>query len=494
MHPDLIFDYLLLLILSFLPMLYKFSFWLYTIQLKEYRWDRFREYLSTQQGKSAVLNFWFLLELPLFLWATTVYFDRNLELIIYPVIFYYFIVFNIFVLWKIFRKKILLPKLTFRLALTILLLIFGISSGIYYLIDLSIFNYIYSYLFFILLTAPLIIFFIILLTLPLVNYLKNKKINYAKIITKSALNPIKIWITWSYWKSSVKEYLSSILSQEWKTLSTPENINTELWVSNIILKNLTNTFKYFIAEMWAYKVWEIRTLWEIVDQKYGFLTAIWNQHIWLFWNLENIKKWKSEIQESIIKNKWILYVNWNCENIRKNKFSKELKIVKYWNYSWSDAKYKIIKTSADETEFEFNYKNISTKIKIGLIWEHQILNLIWTLAFCFDLWFKITDIKQYIQKLKIPKHTLQIIKKWKKTFIDDTHNLSKEGLLAWLNILKNYSWEKILVVDDILELGKEAKQTHIDIWKKIAEEKIVDKVIFCWTNYYDYFIEWLNSW
>jgi hypothetical protein len=39
-----------------LPILYKLFFWLYTIQLKEYRWDRYKEYLTTLQGKQAIFN------------------------------------------------------------------------------------------------------------------------------------------------------------------------------------------------------------------------------------------------------------------------------------------------------------------------------------------------------------------------------------------------------------------------------------------------------
>jgi hypothetical protein len=43
------FEYILLLIVATAPIYYKFSFWLYVIQLKEYRWDRLKEYLFTKQ-------------------------------------------------------------------------------------------------------------------------------------------------------------------------------------------------------------------------------------------------------------------------------------------------------------------------------------------------------------------------------------------------------------------------------------------------------------
>ncbi|MDP2396250.1 MAG: hypothetical protein Q8M44_05255, partial [bacterium] len=46
---NMLFDHYLLLLFSFLPLFNKLNFWLYVIQLKEYRWDRFKEYISTNQ-------------------------------------------------------------------------------------------------------------------------------------------------------------------------------------------------------------------------------------------------------------------------------------------------------------------------------------------------------------------------------------------------------------------------------------------------------------
>ena len=50
-------NYELLISLSILPILNKVLFWFFTIQLKEYRFDRFKEYLFTNQWKKAIFNF-----------------------------------------------------------------------------------------------------------------------------------------------------------------------------------------------------------------------------------------------------------------------------------------------------------------------------------------------------------------------------------------------------------------------------------------------------
>jgi UDP-N-acetylmuramyl pentapeptide synthase len=48
----------------------------------------------------------------------------------------------------------------------------------------------------------------------------------------------------------------------------------------------------------------------------------------------------------------------------------------------------------------------------------------------YDIDFKTSEIKKYLKKIKIPENTLEIIKSKEFTLIDDTYNLSENGLLA----------------------------------------------------------------
>lgn len=499
-----VFDYALLVVLAFLPILYRLFFWLYVIQLKEYRWDRFKEYISTKQGKSALFNIFFVIELILlifYLFIWWIYLSWNIYYIAfwgiaYQMMFYYLILLNIFVIWKIFRKKLLKPKITGRLLVLFSIIFTWITINLYWIYIFNLWNYIYLYILSIFLLMPAIIFFYNFISLPLVNYKKNKQINAAIIKSSTSFGEetkqIKIWITWSYWKSSIKEFLASILKQDWNTLKTPENQNTEMSVSNLILNKLSSKYKYFIAEMGAYKIWEVSLLWKIANHKYWFLTAIWTQHIALFGNQENIRIWKSEIAESVLKNNWILYINWNNKQIRKLKFSKNLNIVKYWKSEKSDAIYSILKEKDWKTEFNFEYKKINSIFEVNIIWEHNILNLTWVIACCIDLGLSSKDIKKYLKNLNPPKNSLEIIKKTNLKLIENTYNLSLWWLYAGFDLVKKQEEkEKILILDDVLELWKIAEIKHYEIWKKIAKEKIFKEVLFVWVNYRESFVKGL---
>jgi UDP-N-acetylmuramyl pentapeptide synthase len=371
-----------------------------------------------------------------------IFFDQNLEIIIFPTLFYFLVIQNIFVFWKILRNKLLKPKNTARLLFTKIITIVLILFLLYFVVFWWYEEFIYLFLIILMLFTPLCIFISIFISLPIVNYLKNKKINNAINKSKNINRPVKIWITWSYWKSSVKEFLSYILKNEWEILKTPKNINSELWVSELILNKLSNKFDYFIAEMWAYKIWEIEQLWEIVNHKYWFLTAIWNQHIWLFWNQKNINKAKKEITKKIFLNDWILYINWDNKNIQKLKFKKWLNIVKYWTNDYSDAIWNFIKFSNDNIIFNFKYKDINETFETNVLGKHNIINLTWIIAFCIDLWISKEKIKKYILNLKTSENTLKLFSKKLKNYelkiIDDSYNLSYDWLFAWIYILNNY--------------------------------------------------------
>ncbi|MDP2090846.1 MAG: Mur ligase family protein [Candidatus Gracilibacteria bacterium] len=480
---NMLFDHYLLLLFSFLPLFNKLNFWLYVIQLKEYRWDRFKEYISTNQGNSALINMWSILEFIILLFSVYLYFDPIFEILVYPVVYYFLIIQSIFVLRKLIKHKILKPKYTSRILMIKSIFIFTYLLGLFCIVYFNKANYIYSYTLITYIILPFILFVFNTLTIPIVNKKKNNIINKAIELSNTYNNSIKVGITGSYGKSSVKEYLSSILEQDGTTLKTPENVNTEMGVAELIIKNLNNTYKYFIAEMGAYRIGEIDLLGKIVNHKYGFLTAIGNQHLGLFGSIDNIKKGKSEIINSVIKNKGTLYINWNNEGIRDIIFGNKLNIIKYGSYNGSDTNFEILSVKEGITKFNFEYKGVKSIFYVPLIGEHNIINISGVLAFCYDMSFKTSDLIKYLKNIKSPNNTLSIVKHNNLTLIDDTYNLSEDGLFAGLEALSSFDGIKILLLDDILELGANASKIHYEIGEKIAKGKYVDKIMYVGVNY-----------
>ncbi|MCI6443946.1 MAG: Mur ligase family protein, partial [Clostridia bacterium] len=109
---------------------------------------------------------------------------------------------------------------------------------------------------------------------------------------------IRIGITGSYGKTTVKNILAEMLSAKYKVVKTPLSYNTPLGIC-IAAKNITRETEIFIAEMGARKRGDIKELCDIVKPDVGVITGICGQHLETFKTLENVKKAKNELIEAL---------------------------------------------------------------------------------------------------------------------------------------------------------------------------------------------------
>ncbi len=108
-------------------------------------------------------------------------------------------------------------------------------------------------------------------------------------------NLIVIGITGSFGKSSTKEILAHLLAAKYKVLKTAANNNTLIGIAKTILTKLNKDRQVFVVEMGAYKRGEIGEICRLVRPDIGILTGINEQHAGLFGSLENTIKAKSEL-------------------------------------------------------------------------------------------------------------------------------------------------------------------------------------------------------
>lgn len=146
-----------------------------------------------------------------------------------------------------------------------------------------------------------IYFLTIVLLFPVEKVIGIIYLSTAKNKLRKHNKLIKIGITGSFGKTSVKEILNSILSQEYYTLATPKSYNTPFGISKTINEKLENAHEIFICEMGAKKRGEISELCKLVDVDLGIVTAVGRQHLSTFGSLENIYKTKKELPDYLFK-------------------------------------------------------------------------------------------------------------------------------------------------------------------------------------------------
>ena len=95
-------------------------------------------------------------------------------------------------------------------------------------------------------------------------------------------NIIRVGVTGSYGKTSVKNILKTLLSEKFLVVATPQSYNTPIGVALTVQSDEWQDKQIFIAEMGARKRGDIKELCQMVKPDFGIVTGVCAQHIQTF--------------------------------------------------------------------------------------------------------------------------------------------------------------------------------------------------------------------
>lgn len=279
-----------------------------------------------------------------------------------------------------------------------------------------------------------------------------------------------IAVTGSCGKTTTKELISTILSSKYNVLKSEKNKNNHIGLPLTLLK-LDSCYDVIVTELGMNSKGEIEYLSNICKPDYGVITNIGTAHIGNLNGIKNIFKAKMEILSGM--NGGYLIVNKNDRYLKKIKYKNAIKVEK------KDLNIRNIKYYFDRTEFDiddihfiFNIpgervlNNLLIAIKIGLLFNIPLV-----------------DIKNSLDNFKNVEGRLNIIN-GDFTLIDDSYNSSYEALINSLSLLINDNRYKIIVLGDMLELGKYSKKYHKKVNRYL--KKIKNKEVLLIGNYTKY--------
>ncbi len=463
-------------------------FWVFLWQLKEYHIGRFIDHFRTEKGKRIVFAKPLILKLILlflFLVSTgygILYKSFSLSILTWLVLILYFLESCKF-LYDLFKRKLKKPVFTkktiflifsiFTFQLLYFLLYFFTNTHLLVL-NLLIFDVL----------TPFIVSGIILITQPLAVLMRNTIIKKAKIRRAQFKNLIAIGITGSYGKTATKEFLFEILSEKLKVFKTKEHQNSEIGISQCILEGLRKDYEVFIAEMGAYNRGGIKLLCDIVKPKIGILTGINEQHLATFGSLENIKKGKYELIESLPKDGMAIFNGNNkyCEDLYfKTNISKRISYSQFPEGIKENISYDVwaedVKIEKECITFKiFSKDGDSAYFKVNLLGAQNIENILLAVCCAKELGMSLKEISKACEKIKQTQGGMKLFKtRGDINIIDATYSANPNGVISHLEYLKIWEGKKIIVMPCLIELGKASKEVHKRIGEKIA--KVCDLAI-----------------
>lgn len=291
---------------------------------------------------------------------------------------------------------------------------------------------------------------------------RNYFINDAKKILASASDLTVIGITGSCGKTSMKYYLNTILSTKFNVLMTPGSCNTPLGIVRIIRERLKADHEIFICEMGARRCGEIKEICDIVKPKHGIVTAVAGQHLETFGSLENIRKTKYELLNSLPCDGYG-FVNGDSNPVKEElpKINGELFVYG----SSSDSSFVITDLTLNPcVTFKLNGVEFRTK----LLGAHNALNVAGAVAIAIKLGMSIEECAKAAALITGVSKRLELKESLEATVIDDAFNSNPEGSIGALEALSRFDGCRILVTPGMFELGNKQYEFNYNFGKKAA--------------------------
>ena len=144
------------------------------------------------------------------------------------------------------------------------------------------------------LAMPAIVDVILFILKPIEDRLARRYVVEAAE-TLDRVNPIRIAVTGSYGKTTIKGYIRHLLSETFSVVASPASFNNSAGLSRSVNEHVAQSTEIFVAEMGAYSPGEIAELVSWVKPSISVLAAIGPVHLERFGDLDTIVSSKSEI-------------------------------------------------------------------------------------------------------------------------------------------------------------------------------------------------------
>jgi UDP-N-acetylmuramoyl-tripeptide--D-alanyl-D-alanine ligase len=272
-----------------------------------------------------------------------------------------------------------------------------------------------------------------------------------------------IALTGSNGKTTVKEMLASILSQQGNVLATLGNFNNEIGLPLTLLR-LRAEHDYAVIEMGANHFGEIAYLTQITQPNIALLNNAGAAHLEGFGDIKGVSRAKGEIFAGLDESGIAII---NADDPYTNYWQdvcKDKKVASFGMHSNADIQGEI--NAQGQLLINPNKKGLTVMLK--LLGDHNAMNALAATAAAVVVGAKMSSLQKGLEALEPVKGRLAPMTNEQGAYlIDDTYNANPSSLQMGINVLAKRQGTKILVLGDMGELGSDVAKLHYDIGKQV---------------------------
>ena len=284
------------------------------------------------------------------------------------------------------------------------------------------------------------------LLLPFVNLcMKAYEVPHAgKFIKRAkaalAASPcVKVGITGSFGKTSVKHFAAAILSERYKVIATPASYNTPVGIAKAVNEGGLDC-EVFLAEMGARRTGDIAQLCDMVCPSVGVVTGVTCQHLDTFGSMDAIRREKGELARRVQR----------CVLGRSAAdMDAPGALLMGRDFDAED-----VRLSLEGTSFTLRLPEGNMPVTVPLLGRHAAEDVALAAALGACMGMTNAQIASGIQKIAPVAHRLERRDANGLIILDDAYNCNPEGAANAVEVLRLADGRKAVVTPGIVELGQ----------------------------------------
>jgi len=275
-----------------------------------------------------------------------------------------------------------------------------------------------------------------------------------------------VGITGTNGKTTTKELVAAVLTKKYHIVATQANYNNHIGVP-LTLFRIDDRTDLAVVEMGASAPGEIAELTKIVQPTCGLITTVGKAHLQGFGSFEGVKKAKGELYDILRQKGGMVFYNADNEDLCEMVAHRSGLCTS--KYGIREQAVKILPTTPESPflQLELPYEGKTAVIKTHLVGAYNADNVMAALSIgsYFEVPFKkmVAAIEAYVPS----NSRSQLVKTANNTLVIDAYNANPSSMRAALdNFARTEFPGKVLMLGDMLELGADSAQEHLDVLRQ----------------------------
>ncbi|WP_312475147.1 UDP-N-acetylmuramoyl-tripeptide--D-alanyl-D-alanine ligase [Neobacillus sp.] len=286
--------------------------------------------------------------------------------------------------------------------------------------------------------------------------------------------PVKVvGITGSNGKTTTKDMTAGLLSIQYKVQKTEGNFNNHIGLPLTVL-GLNEDTEIAVLEMGMSGRGEIEFLTKLARPDAVVITNIGESHLLDLGSREGIAEAKLEILQGL-KEGGLAVLNGDepllMERIQQSKGNVQIQT---FGRSETNDVYPLEITQMEQgNSFKINTSHASFELPV--LGTHNILNALASMLIAHHFSIPFEKMNAGLASIKLTNMRMELVEgKLGEKIINDAYNASPTSMTAAIELVSNLQGykQKILVLGDMLELGPQEEQYHLQIGEALNANKI----------------------